>query len=245
MSQIKGKVVAITGASSGMGEATAIELAGRGAMVVLGARRSVRLESLAARIAQSGGRAVWLRVDVRRPEDLAALVALARAEFGKLDVLINNAGIGPIGPLDDLRADDWNDMIEVNLKGTLNGIAAALPVFRTQGFGQFVNVVSTAGLTVVPNMGVYAATKNAVRTLTEGLRQEAGPHLRVALISPGYVRTDFADSMTDLAMRAATREGMDTMAIPPEAIARSIAFVIEQPPEVDVGEIVIRPTAQA
>jgi NADP-dependent 3-hydroxy acid dehydrogenase YdfG len=244
MSGIEGKVVAITGASSGIGEATALHLAERGAKVVLGARRSERLEALAARIEKAGGEAAYARTDVTRRADLSALVELARDRFGKIDVLVNNAGIGLISPLDDLRVEDWEEMIDVNLKGVLYGIAAALPVFREQGFGHFVNTVSTAGLRVVPLQSVYAGTKNAVRTISEGLRQEAGPNLRVTVVSPGLVNTDFADSMTDPEMKAQILERMGRIAMPPDAVARAIAFAIEQPDGVDVGDIVVRPTAQ-
>ena len=244
MSGIKGKVVAVTGASSGIGEATALLLAGRGAKLVLGARRSDRLEALVDRIAGAGGEAIHARTDVTRREDLMNLVKVGCARFGKLDVLINNAGIGPISPLDDLRVEDWEQMIDVNFKGVLYGIAAALPVFRRQGFGHFVNIISTAGLKVVPLQAVYGATKNAVRTLTEGLRQEAGDKLRVTGISPGFIHTDFAESMTNPDAKAQTLSARDKMAISPEAIARAIAFAIEQPPEVDVGDITVRPTAQ-
>jgi NADP-dependent 3-hydroxy acid dehydrogenase YdfG len=172
------------------------------------------------------------------------VVSLARQRFGKLDVLVNNAGIGPISPLDDLRVEDWEEMIDVNLKGFLYGIAAALPVFREQQFGHFINVISTAGLKIVPQQVVYAGTKNAVRTISEGLRQEAGDKLRVTSISPGFIQTDFADSMTDAKIKAQVIAARDSMAIPPEAIARAIAFAIEQPSSVDVNEIVVRPTAQ-
>ena len=244
MSGIKGKVVAVTGASSGIGEATALLLAGRGAKLVLGARRSDLLEALVDRIAGAGGEAIQARTDVTRREDLMNLVKVACARFGKLDVLINNAGIGPISPLDDLRVEDWEQMIDVNFKGVLYGIAAALTVFRQQGFGHFVNIISTAGLKVVPLQAVYGATKNAVRTLTEGLRQEAGDKLRVTGISPGFIHTDFAQSMTNPDAKAQTLSARDKMAISPEAIARAIAFAIEQPPEVDVGDITVRPTAQ-
>ena len=244
MSGIKGKVVAVTGASSGIGEATALLLAGRGAKLVLGARRSDLLEALVDRIAGAGGEAIQARTDVTRREDLMNLVKVACARFGKLDVLINNAGIGPISPLDDLRVEDWEQMIDVNFKGVLYGIAAALPVFRQQGFGHFVNIISTAGLKVVPLQAVYGATKNAVRTLTEGLRQEARDKLRVTGISPGFIHTDFAQSMTNPDAKAQTLSARDKMAISPEAIARAIAFAIEQPPEVDVGDITVRPTAQ-
>ena len=241
---IEDKVVAITGASSGIGAATARLLAARGAKVVLGARGADRLEALVERIAEDGGAAAHIVTDVRRRGDLSALVAFACERFGRLDVLVNNAGIGPISRIDDLCVDDWDEMIDVNLRGTLHGIAAALPVFRRQGAGHVVNVISTSGLKIVPLQGVYAATKNAVRTLSEALRQETVEGLRVTNVSPGMVRTGFADSMTDPAMKAAINERMDRMAISPEAIARAIAFAIEQPADVEVGDIVIRPTVQ-
>jgi NADP-dependent 3-hydroxy acid dehydrogenase YdfG len=241
---IAGKVIAISGASSGIGAASALLLAGRGAKVVLGARRKEQLENLAMRITQAGGEAAYLPTDVRRRGDLAALVEMASARFGRLDVLVGNAGIGPISRLDELRVADWEEMIDVNLKGFLYGIAAALPVFRKQGFGHFVTIVSTAGLTISPTMAVYAGTKNAVRTISEGLRQEAGEKLRVTSISPGFVNTDFADSMTNPEVRQNIKNTRDQIAISPDAIARAIAFAIEQPADVDVNEIVVRPTAQ-
>ena len=241
---IEGKVVVITGASSGIGEATALLLAERGAKVVLGARGPDRLEALAARIADTGGEVAYAPTDVRRRDDVAKLVGLACERFGKLDVLVGNAGVMPISPLDDLRVDDWDDMIDINVKGVLHGIAAALPVFRTQGFGHFVNTASTAAFRVVPNMSVYAGTKVAVRAISEGLRQEAGDKLRVTIISPGMTRTNFADSMTNPEVKAKLSETRDAVAMPPDAIARAIAFAIDQPAEVDVSEIVVRPTAQ-
>jgi NADP-dependent 3-hydroxy acid dehydrogenase YdfG len=243
LSGIEGKVVIITGASSGIGEATALLLASRGAKVVLGARRSDRLEALAARIANVGGEVAYARTDVRRRDDLSHLVRLACERYGKLDVLINNAGVMPISPLDDLRVEDWEEMIDVNMKGVLYGIAAALPVFRTQGSGHFVNIASTAAYLVLPTMSVYAGTKVAVRAISEGLRQEAGDKLRVTIISPGITRTNFAESMTNPEVKAQLQERADKIAIPPEAIARAIAFAIEQPADVDVSEIVVRPTA--
>jgi NADP-dependent 3-hydroxy acid dehydrogenase YdfG len=245
MSGIEGKVVAITGASSGIGEATALLLAERGAKVVLGARRSDRLEALAGRITSVGGEVAYVRTDVRRRDDLSDLVNLAGERYGKLDVLINNAGVGLISPLDELRVEDWEEMIDVNLRGVLYGIAAALPVFREQGFGHFVNTLSTAGLRIVPLQAVYAGTKNAVRAISEGLRQEAGDKLRVTIISPGFVHTDFVGSMTNPEVQAQLIDTRDEIAIPPDAIARAIAFAIEQPAGVDVGEIVVRPTAQS
>jgi NADP-dependent 3-hydroxy acid dehydrogenase YdfG len=245
MPDIKDKVVAITGASSGIGEATALLLAGRGAKLVLGARRADRLQALARRITENGGEAVCLAMDVKKREDLTALVALACNSYGRIDVMINNAGIGPISLLDELRVEDWEEMIDVNIKGPLYGIAAALPVFRRQGSGHFVNTLSTAGLIIKPTMAVYAGTKNAMRTIAEGLRLEAGPHLRVTNISPGFIRTDFTGSMTSPEIKAEMAKRMDEMAISPDAIGRAIAFAIEQPADVDISDIVVRPTAQA
>lgn len=237
---IKDKVVAITGASSGIGEATARVLAAAGAKVVLGARRIDRIEALATEL---GG--VARATDVTRRDDLTALVALAVDRFGKLDVLVSNAGIARIGPLDDLAVDDWLAMIDVNLNGFLYGLAAALPVFRRQGFGHFVTTISTSGLQVVADQAVYAGTKNAVRTIHEALRKAAGPHLRVTGVSPGYVRTELATASIEHAeTRAKIEEQMAKIAIEPEAVARTIAFAIDQPEDVDVGDIVVRPTAQ-
>ena len=241
---IENKVVAITGASSGIGRATALLLAAHGAMVVLGARREALLADLADEVTAAGGHAAYRSIDVTRRQDLQALVDLACDRFGRLDVLVNNAGIGPISRFDALKVDDWDAMIDVNIKGVLYGIAAALPVFQRQRAGHIVNVISTAGLKILPTMGVYAGTKNAVRTITEALRQEAGPHLRVTEVSPGYVATNFGDSMTDAAMKEAIKKRLGDIAISPDAIARGILFSIEQPNDVEVGSIVIRPTAQ-
>jgi NADP-dependent 3-hydroxy acid dehydrogenase YdfG len=244
MPEIEDKVVAITGASSGIGEATSLLLAQRGAKLVLGARRPERLEALADRIVQAGGDAVYSVTDVTRRADLEALVGLARERFGRLDVLVNNAGIGPISPLDDLHVDEWEAMIDVNLRGVLYGIAAALPVFRAQGFGQFVNTASTAAHRIVPDQSVYAATKTAVRVISEGLRQEAGPDLLVTVVTPGFTRTDFAGDVTNPEIKAQIAASKEAFAMPPSAVARAIAFAIEQPADVDVGEIIVRPTAQ-
>ncbi|MBB4910045.1 SDR family oxidoreductase [Actinophytocola algeriensis] len=235
MSDVEGKVVAITGASSGIGAATAEVLASHGAKLVLGARREERLAAVADRLG-----AERLSVDVRRRADVADLVSLARKRFGRLDVLVSNAGVMPISLLDELRVDDWDAMVDVNLKGVLHGVAAALPVFREQGSGHFVHVASTAGLTIRPTMAVYAATKFAVRAFSEGLRQEAGDQVRVTIISPGMTATN-SDTITDPAVLA----GMAEYAMPPEAVARAIAYAVGQPADVDVNEIVIRPTAQA
>jgi NADP-dependent 3-hydroxy acid dehydrogenase YdfG len=205
MSGTEGKVVAITGASSGIGEATALLLAERCAKVVLGARRSDRLEALADRIVAAGGEVAYARTDVKQRDDLSNLVKLACERYGKLDVLVNNAGIGPVSLLDDLRVEDWEEMIDINIKGVMYGIAAALPVFRKQGFGHFVNTASTAGHKTVPNQSVYSGTKFAVRAISEGLRQEAGDKLRVTIISPGFVRTNFADTVTNPEVKSPAR----------------------------------------
>jgi NADP-dependent 3-hydroxy acid dehydrogenase YdfG len=242
---IDGKVVAITGASSGIGEATASLLAERGAKVVLGARNPDKLDAVAARIAAAGGEAVAKVINVSSRGDLMEFVSLATATYRQLDVLVSSAGIMPVSPFDQLRVDDWEAMVDVNLKGVLFGIAAALPVFRQQGFGHFVNVASTAAFRVTPGQSVYAGTKMAVRAVSEGLRQEAGENLRVTIISPGMTSTNFAESVTDPAARAELEQRRDAIAMPPAAVARAIAFAIEQPSGVDVGEIVVRPTAQA
>ncbi|WP_328443652.1 SDR family oxidoreductase [Amycolatopsis sp. NBC_00438] len=245
MSDIDGKVVAITGASGGIGEAVARLLAERGAAVVLGARRTERLEKVAEDIRGQGGRAVVCPTDVTVREDLDRLVARAVEEFGRLDVLVSNAGISKIGPMADLDVDGWSAMIDVNLRGVLHGIAAALPVFRRQGRGHLVTTVSTAGLKITPTMAVYAGTKNAVRTLLEGLRQESTDGvLRTTAVSPGFVRTELAGSIDNLEVRAEIQRGIDEFAIAPAAVARAVAFAIEQPHDVEIGEIVLRPTVQ-
>jgi NADP-dependent 3-hydroxy acid dehydrogenase YdfG len=242
---IDGKVVAITGASSGIGEATALLLAERGARLVLGARNPDGLDAVAARLSATGGDAIAKVTDVSCREDLTEFVALAAETYGQLDVLVSNAGIMPISQFDELRVDDWEAMVDVNLKGVLFGIAAALPVFRRQGFGHFVNIASTAAFRVTPGQSVYAGTKMAVRAISEGLRQEAGENLRVTIVSPGMTLTNFAESITDEAARAELERRRDDIAMPPNAVARAIAFAIDQPADVDIGEVVVRPTAQA
>jgi NADP-dependent 3-hydroxy acid dehydrogenase YdfG len=245
VSSISGKVVAITGASSGIGEATARLLAKRGANVVLGARRTERLDQIADDIRARGGSAVTSATDVARPQDLQRLVAEAVEQFGRLDVLVSNAGISKIGPMSNLDIDGWSAMIDVNLRGVLNGVAAALPVFQRQAQGHFVTIVSTAGLKIVPGMGVYAASKNAVRTVMEALRQESTDGVvRTTSISPGVVRTELDSSIDDAALRQQIRADMNDFGIPPEAVAGAVAFAIEQPADVEIGDITIRPTAQ-
>jgi NADP-dependent 3-hydroxy acid dehydrogenase YdfG len=241
---IKGKVVAITGAGSGIGEATARLLAKLGAKIVLGARRAERLKILADQINQAGGEAVYAVTDVKRRDDLTNLVKLACEQYGRLDVFINNAGISQLSRIDELQVEDWEEMIDVNLKGVLYGIAAALPVFRNQGSGHIINIISTSGIKIVPLQGIYAGTKNAVRTITEALRQESRGNLRVTGISPGFVQTEFVDNMKNETMKGMIKEKMETIAISPDAIARAVVYAIEQPSDVEVGDIVIRPSAQ-
>lgn len=242
--EIEGKVVAITGASSGIGEATALLLAKAGAKVVLGARRSDRLKDLADRIKEDGGEAVYAVTDVKRRDDLSNLVKLACVSYGRLDVMINNAGTSQLSRIDELDVEGWEEMIDVNLKGVLYGIAAAIPVFREQNAGHIINIISTSGIKIVPLQGVYAGTKNAVRTISEALRQESKGQLRVTGISPGIVQTAFVNNVKNEQMKAAILEKMDTLGISPDAIASAVAFAIGQPANVDVGDIVIRPAAQ-
>ncbi|MGE2716813.1 SDR family oxidoreductase [Mycolicibacterium litorale] len=239
------RVVAITGASSGIGAAAGRLLARRGAAVVLGARRADSLERLAVEIRQAGGTAVVCPTDVTRLDDLHRLVGRSVDEFGRLDVLINNAGVGKIGPIADLDVDGWSAMIDVNLRGVLHGIAAALPIFRRQRHGHFVTTVSTAGLKIVPNQGVYAATKNAVRTVLEALRQESTDGvIRTTAISPGFVNTAMDSAIDDPMLRERIRHSMDEFGLDPQAVAEAMAFAIEAPAGVEIGELSIRPTVQ-
>jgi NADP-dependent 3-hydroxy acid dehydrogenase YdfG len=244
-SEIAGKVVAITGAGRGIGAAVARQLAARGALVVLGSRGEQELAATASAITASGGQVAYQSADVTRPEDLRALVGLAVGRFGRLDVLASIAGLAVNAPLGSGELDDWNRMIDVNLRGVLHGIAAALPVFRAQGAGHFVTVASTSAYKWVPGQAVYAATKSAVRALCEVMRQELAPEgLRCTLVSPGFTNTDFIFGTRDPDELAALTERRETAAMPPEAVAETIAFAISQPDSVDVGEIVVRPTVQ-
>lgn len=243
MSEISGKVVAITGASSGIGEAVARHLAACGAKVFLGARRLDRLKAIVADIAKAGGEADSHPLDVAKPEEVFAFVKGARSRFGRLDVIVNNAGLMPLSRFDEGKIAEWDRMIDVNIKGTLYGIAAALPIFRAQESGHFVNVSSVAGHTVRPTTGVYAGTKFAVRAISEGLRQEVGEKIRVTIISPGAVESELAETISDPELKE-QMERYRLMAIPAEAIARAVAYAIGEPRTVDVNEILIRPTAQ-
>ena len=241
---IKGKVVAISGASSGIGEATAIMLAAQGAKVVLGARRKDRLEQVVSTIEAAGGEACFAEIDIKQRNNLTKLVDLALETYGRLDVMINNAGISHLSKIDDLQVDDWEEMIDINLKGTLYGIAAALPVFKEQGSGHIINIISTSGIKIVPLQGVYAGTKNAVRTIAEALRQESGGLYRVTNISPGFVNTELIDHIKDEVTRVAMKERSLQIAISPEDIAAAVVYVISQPKDVEIGDLVIRPSVQ-
>jgi NADP-dependent 3-hydroxy acid dehydrogenase YdfG len=235
------KVVVITGASSGIGEATARMLARHGARLVVGARRVERLETLVADLRAAGRTAEYQAVDVTRREQVSALVDLARRTYGRVDVMINNAGLMPLSRLEQLKVDEWERMIDVNIKGVLYGIAAALPIMREQKSGHFVNVSSTAGHYVLPTGAVYSGTKYAVRAISDGLRQEVMPDIRVTLISPGLTQTELDGTITDAEIKR-WMEDWRSRAIPADAIARAILFAIEQPDIVDVSEIIVRPT---
>lgn len=237
------KVVLITGASSGIGEATALHLAERGCTVVLGARRVDRLQSLVERIEAANGKAFAHRLDVTDLNDVREFVAAAQTEHGRVDVLVNNAGVMPLSPLASQNVDEWNRMLDVNVRGLLHGIAAALPVFEAQRRGHFVTVGSIGAHEVSPTAAVYCGTKYAAWAITEGLRLESEPWLRVSTITPGVVKSELAETITDDTAREAM-VAYRANAIPPSAIARAIAFAVEQPEDVDVNEIVVRPAAQ-
>ncbi|HTV20556.1 MAG TPA: SDR family oxidoreductase [Polyangiaceae bacterium] len=240
----EGKVVLVTGASSGIGEAIARRLGRAGARLVLGARRVDRLDAVARGIVAEGGSAIAVRADVTRRVDVERLVSEARRTFGRLDVLVNNAGVMPLSALRERKIDEWEQMIDVNLRGVLYAIAAALPLFDAQGAGHVINITSVADRTVVPTAAVYSATKFAVRALSEGLRQEAGAHLRVTLVAPGATESELANGISDPELRRAAIEDYRRDLIGADAIARAVAFAIEQPADVDINEIVVRPTAQ-
>lgn len=242
MSNIEGKVVAITGASSGIGEAMARRLAKEGATVVLGARRTDKLETIVADIRATGGTAEYRALDVTNHTDVEAFVQFAHKTFGKLDVIINNAGVMPLSPLAAGKVHEWDQMIDVNVKGVLYGIAAALPIMNRQGFGHVINVSSIAGHIVIPTGAVYCATKFAVHALSEGFRQEH-KNLRMTVISPGATESELADTITH-DETAKMVDGLVAMAIPADAIAAAAAYAIGQPDAVDVNEIIVRPTQQ-
>lgn len=242
-SSTESKVVLITGASSGIGEATARHLARRGHRLVIGARRTDRLEALAAQLNSEGATVEFASLDVTDLDDVRAFAGLALEKFGRIDVIVNNAGVMPLSPLEALKIDEWNQMIDVNIRGVLHGIAAALPVMKKQGSGQVINVSSIAGHAVWPTCAVYSATKYAVVAISEGLRQE-NKDIRVTVISPGVTTSELAHTITH-EDTAKFIDGFREVAIPAEAIARAIAFAIEQPADVDTSEIIVRPTAGA
>ncbi|NGZ73776.1 SDR family oxidoreductase [Saccharibacillus alkalitolerans] len=244
MQGIEGKVVLITGASSGIGEATARLLAGRGAKVVLGARRTERLETLSAEIRSAGGTAEYRKLDVTDLQEMEAFVRHAEESFGRIDAVVNNAGVMPLSNLEERKVDEWNRMIDVNIRGVLHGIAAGLPAVRRAGGGQFVNVASIGAYEVTPSASVYCATKYAVRAISEGLRMETEKEIRVTLVSPGVTESELADSISDEHARAAMRE-YRRVALPAQAIAEAIAYAVSQPTGVDVNELVVRPAKDA
>ncbi len=242
---IEGKVVVITGASSGNGEATARHLSAQGATVVLGARRADRLKSLADELSHNGGKALAVPTDVTQYEQVKRLVDAAVQTYGRVDVMINNAGLMPYSPLERLKIDDWDRMIDVNLKGVLYGIAAALPYMKKQKAGHIINVSSVAGHKVRPGSAVYAATKTAVLVISEGLRQEVKPYnIRTTVISPGAIATELADSITETDIAENVRKFVQEIALPAESFARAVAFAMSQPEDMDVNEILFRPTRQ-
>ena len=242
MSTAENKVIAITGASSGIGEATARVLAHQGLRVMLGARRTDRLEAIAAEIRSKGGEAEYRTLDVTNLEDMQAFVGFAQDKFGRLDVVVNNAGLMPLSRLEVLKVDEWNRMIDVNIRGVLHGIAAALPLFKQQRSGQFVNLSSIGGHNVYPTAAVYCATKFAVWAISEGLRQESSD-IRVTIISPGNTESELSNTISDPNAAQWVAQFREA-AISADAIARAIAFAIEQPTDVDVNEIIVRPIGQ-
>ena len=243
MSQISGKSIIITGASSGIGEATAKMLAKRGAKLMLAARRADKLDKLVAEIEAAGGTAAYQVVDVTKQSQVQALADETLKQYGKIDVMVNNAGIMPLSRLDQLLVEEWDRTIDINIKGVLYGIAAVLPAMQKAQSGHIINISSVAGHLVFPNAAVYCGTKYAVRAITEGLRQEIGKDIRCTIISPGAVATELTDHITDETAAKGANQ-LYEIAIGAEAVASAIAYAIEQPKEVDINEILLRPTAQ-
>ncbi|GAB4530479.1 MAG: SDR family oxidoreductase [Pleurocapsa sp.] len=243
MSGIENKVVIITGASSGLGEATARRLAKNGAKLMLAARREERLKELVSEIEQQGGTAKYQLTDVTDCSQIEALVKATHQAYERIDVLVNNAGLMPLSPLDEIKVDEWEKMIDVNIKGLLYGLAAVLPIMRQQKSGHIVNISSVAGHKVFPGGTVYCATKFAVKAISEGIRLESNGEIRVTNISPGAVDTELTNTITH-DETAKNTEQMYSIAIDADAIARAITYAIEQPEDVDVNEMIIRPTRQ-
>ena len=241
MSDAKGKVIAITGASSGIGEASAKLLAQRGASVVLGARRTERVEAIAKSIRAQGGTVEYRALDVTNRENVKAFINFAKDKFGRVDVIFNNAGVMPLSPMSALKVEEWDNMINVNIHGVLNGVAAGLPIMEAQGSGHFINTASIgAGRCVVPTGAVYCATKYAVWAISEGLRQEL-QNIRVTTISPGVVKTELGSDITEASAKEALQEFQHLS----DAIARAVLYAVTQPDDVDVSEMIVRPTASA
>lgn len=242
---IENKVVVITGASSGLGEATARHLAERGAIVVLGSRRAERIDALAAELMSKGCRAVAVETDVTDRKQVQNLVDTAVRQFGHVDVLLNNAGLMPLAPLERLKVDEWDRMIDVNIKGVLYGIAAALPYMKERKSGHIINVSSVYGHVVDPGAAVYCATKFAVRALSEGLRKEVKPYnIRTTIISPGAVSTELLEHISEKDIQAGAKEFVSKIAVGADTFARTVAFAVNEPDDVDINEILFRPTAQ-
>jgi NADP-dependent 3-hydroxy acid dehydrogenase YdfG len=242
---IANKVIVITGASSGMGAAAARHLAAKGANVVLGARRADRIHALATEITDAGGKATAVVTDVTKREDLKQLVDTAVTTYGRIDVLINNAGVMPLSPMDRVKVDEWDQMIDVNIKGVLYGIAAALPYMKEQSSGHIINLASVAGHKLFNGSAVYSATKFAVRALSEGLREElSADNIRVTIISPGAVKTELLDHISEKDIQTANQDYVGQVGVPAETFARLVAFAINEPENVGINEILFRPTAQ-
>ena len=238
-------MVVITGASSGLGEAAAKHLSALGATVVLGARRADRIEKLAREIQDKGGKALAIAMDVTRRDQVKKGVDSAVEQFGRVDVILNNAGIMPLSPMDRLNVEEWDRMIDVNIKGVLNGIAAVLPYMKAQQSGQIINTSSVAGHKVFTGSAVYSATKYAVRALTEGLRMEVKPYnIRTTIVCPGAVKTELLEHITEADIQQANKDYVGTVGLDPDSFARVVAFAISQPEEVDINEIIFRPTSQ-
>ena len=243
MLNVENKVIVITGASSGIGEATAKLLAKNSAKVVLGARRTEKLEKIVEDIRKQGGTAEFKAVDVANREEMKAFIHFAKDKFGRVDVIYNNAGVMPLSPMNALKVEEWDNMINVNIHGVLNGIAAGLPIMEAQGGGQFINTASIGAHVVVPTGAVYCATKYAVWAISEGLRQES-KNIRVTTISPGVVETELGSDITEESAKGALKE-FRKIALAPDAIARAVLYAVSQPDDVDVNEIIVRPTASA